>query len=221
MGEAAIRVLLIHECPLVCASFRHLLESQPDLVVVGEGPPSHEAVHLAQSQSADLVLLDPIRQGESCLDLIPVLVDTTVHTRVVVLTRAPDHEFEQRAVQLGAHGIIDREHSPAVLFKAIRKVHAGEVWLDRELVARVLLSRRQSQQVDPEQDKIAALTSREREVIALVGAGLNNREIGARLSISETTVRHHLTAIFTKLGTRDRLKLVVYAYRYGLAGPPV
>ncbi len=219
MGEAAIRVLIIHECPIICASFRHLLASQPDLVAVGETPPGAKAVQLAHARSPDLVLFDAIRQGASCLDLIPALTDTAAHPRVVVLMRELDLEFAQQAVQQGAYGIVAGDCAPAVLFQALRKVHAGEMWFDRKLVARVLLHRRQAPPDDPEQAKIATLTPREREVIALVGTGLNNREIGARLAITETTVRHHFTAIFTKLGVPDRLKLVVYAYRYGLAAP--
>jgi DNA-binding NarL/FixJ family response regulator len=177
-------------------------------------------VEFAQSQSADVVLFDPIRQGDSCLKLIPALVDTMGHPRVVVLLRAPDPEFARHAVEWGARGVVNHDLAPADLFKALRKVHAGEVWLRRDLIARVLLHHRQALHVDPEQVKIARLTSREREVIALIGAGLNNRQIATRLSVSETTVRHHLSAIFAKLEVRDRLQLVVYAYRYGLT-PPV
>jgi DNA-binding NarL/FixJ family response regulator len=220
MAEAAIQVLVVHECPLVCASFRHLLESQPDLVVVGEVPPGAEAVEFAQSQSADVVLFDPIRQGDSCLELIPALGDTLGHPRVVVLLRVPDPEFARHAVELGARGVVNHDLAPAGLFKALRTVHAGEVWLSRDLIARVLLHRSARPPEDPEQQKIARLTPREREVIALIGAGLDSRQIAAQLAISETTVRHHLTAIFTKLGVHDRLKLVVYAYRHGLAVPP-
>jgi DNA-binding NarL/FixJ family response regulator len=120
-------------------------------------------------------------------------------------------------------GLVLKEKAAEVLLKAIERVHAGEVWLDRTLLASVLgdLTRASLKQpIDPEAIKIATITAREREVIGLIGQGLKNRQIGERLFISETTVRHHLTSIFGKLEVADRLELVIYAYRYGLARPP-
>ena len=110
-----------------------------------------------------------------------------------------------------------------LVLEAIAKVRAGEVWLEPSMVARVLgeLTRPQTAQpISPEAAKIATLTGREREVITLVGEGLRNQHIAERLYISEATVRHHLTAIFAKLGVADRFELAIYAYQHGLAKPP-
>ena len=110
-----------------------------------------------------------------------------------------------------------------MLLQAIEKVSAGEVWIERSMMAEVLngLARAgQAQEADPEAAKIAKLTAREREVIALVGEGLRNQQIADRLYICETTVRHHLNAIFTKLKVSDRLALLMYAYRHELATLP-
>src|SRR3712207_3771485 len=185
METIAIRVLVIQEYPIVRASLRQLLESQPDLVVVGEAPPDAAAVDLAQTLAPDLILLDPIRQGQSCLDLIPLLAGVAEQTQVLVITRELDKDLAQRAIQLGARGIVDREQTPASLFKAIQKVHAGEVWLTRNLIAHILLHRRHAPQAEPEQGKLAMLTAREREVIALLGTGLKNKQIAEHLAISE------------------------------------
>src|SRR5262249_19057178 len=128
-------------------------------------------------------------------------------------------EIHRRAVRLGAMGLVTKDESTEVLLQAIAKVHAGEVWLDRTLLASVLgeITRSgKAQPVDPEALKIATLTAREREIITLVGQGYRNRHVADRLCIAEATVRHHLTSIFAKLQVTDRLELVIYAYRHGL-----
>ena len=113
-----------------------------------------------------------------------------------------------------------KEHAAEVLIKAINKVHEGEVWLDRSLMGSVLDQITQSQEVDPEQARIASLSTREREVIALIAEGLKNKQIGQRLFISETTVTHHLSSIFSKLEVSDRLELVIYAFSRNLVKMP-
>jgi len=143
--------------------------------------------------------------------------------QVLILTGVLDREQHRRAVCLGAKGIVPKEQSIETLLQAIEKVRAGEVWLDPALTAAALHALTRStgpKQMTPEQAQIAALTAREREVIALVGAGLRNKQVAQRLLISETTVRHHLTAIFDKLGIAWRLELMIYAYRHGLAPLP-
>jgi len=135
-----------------------------------------------------------------------------------------DPEAHREAVRRGAMGLVLKEHAAETLLEAIAKVGAGEVWLEPSMVARVLgeLTRPQTAQqpISPEAAKIATLTAREREVITLVGEGLRNQHIAERLYISEATVRHHLTAIFAKLGVADRFELAIYAYQHGLAKPP-
>jgi DNA-binding NarL/FixJ family response regulator len=126
-------------------------------------------------------------------------------------------------VLFGAVGIVRKEKAAEVLISAVERVHKGEAWLDPSLMADVLSDMTRSakgKKPDPEAQKIAALTNREREVIALVGEGIKSKEIAGRLFISETTVRHHLTSIFDKLGVADRIELLIYAYRHGLASPP-
>ena len=130
---------------------------------------------------------------------------------------------QQHALRLGASGIVGKDQPADVLFKAIEKVHAGEVWVDRVLMATILgamSSTGERRTADPEAAKIALLTARERQIIAVVGEGLKNKRIAERLRISEATVRHHLTSIFDKLGVSGRLELTVYAYQHGLSKLP-
>jgi two-component system nitrate/nitrite response regulator NarL len=143
---------------------------------------------------------------------------------VIVVTgvRAPEEHY--RAVHLGAMGLVRKEQAADVLIQAIEKVHAGEVWLEAAMVTRALAEMSGQRavgeaQTNLEAAKIARLTAREREVITLIGEGLYNSQIAARLSISEATVSHHLTSIFAKLGIANRFDLVIYAYRHGLAEP--
>ncbi len=220
---APIRIVLIDDHVIVRTGLRLLLERQPGLLVVGEAKNGAEALALAAQEHPDIMLLDLNLNGESGLDLIPKLLRAAERGRVLVLTGVRDAEVHQQAVGLGAMGVVLKEHSAEVVVKAIEKVHAGEVWIDRAMMASMLtdLARGQAAPtVDPAAAKIALLTEREREVIRLLGEGLKNKQIAERLYISETTVRHHLTSIFSKLGVSDRLALVLYAYRYGLAKSP-
>jgi DNA-binding NarL/FixJ family response regulator len=222
-GSPPIRILLIDDHTLVRAGLRMLIESRPGLQVVGEAVNRHDVLALAACEQPDLILLDLDLGGSSGLDFLPELLSVATAARVLILTGVYDLELHRRAVRLGAMGVVVKEKAAEILFQAIEKVHAGEVWLERAMVASVLgeMTRRgEPAHTDPEAAKIAALTAREREVIVLVGEGLKNRQIAQRLFISETTVRHHLTSIFGKLGVADRLELVIYAYRHSLAKIP-
>ena len=117
-------------------------------------------------------------------------------------------------------GIVLKEHAAEQLLKAIKKVHEGEVWIERSMVGSMIQELSRPAMVDPEVVKIESLTEREREVIALVGEGLKNKQVGERLFISETTVTHHLSSVFSKLEVSDRLELIIYAFRHGLAKMP-
>ena len=141
----------------------------------------------------------------------------------MIVTGVLDSELQLRAVRMGAMGIVLKTEPASNMVKAIRKVHSGEVWLRRSMLAAVvtgILRESPTKPADPESLKIATLTSRELEVITLIGQGMRNKNIGERLFISETTVRHHLTSIFDKLGIADRLELMIYSYQHGLARIP-
>jgi DNA-binding NarL/FixJ family response regulator len=218
-----IRVLLIDDHAVVRTGLRMLLESQPGLSVVGEAANRGEALTIAAQLRPDILLLDLDLGEDNGLDFLPDLLAAAPGSHVLVLTGVQDPETHQRAIRLGAVGLVLKERAAGVLLRAIERVHAGQVWLDRSLLAKVLgemTPNTPPASRNPETAKIATLTPREREVVALVGEGLKNKQIADRLYVSGTTVRHHLTSIFAKLGVADRLSLVVYAYRYGLASLP-
>jgi DNA-binding NarL/FixJ family response regulator len=200
-----------------------LLESQAGITVVGEAANRTDALATAVREQPDIILLDLALGGESSLDCLPELLAVASEARVLILTGVCDPELHRRAVYLGAMGLVLKEKAATVLLQAIEKVHAGEVWLEGAMIASVLremTQTRETRQTNPEAARIALLTEREREIVALVGQGLRNKQVAERLFISEVTVRHHLTAIFAKLRVADRLELVIYAYRHGLACLP-
>lgn len=216
-----IRIVLVDDHALVLAGLRMLIESQPGLAVIGEASNSDEALAVVAREQPEIVLLDLDLAGRSGLDLIPDLRTASPASRIVVLTGLRDAAAHQQAVRSGARGVVLKEMAADVLVKAIEKVHAGEAWLNRTMIADVLAELpRAKEKEDPEGPRIRSLSAREREVLALIGEALSNKKIAERLCITETTVRHHLTSIFAKLGVSDRLELLVYAHRHKLVPPP-
>ncbi len=221
--QSPIHILLLDQHTVVREGLRLLLETRFGFKVVGEAGQSQPAVELAAALKPDIILLELNLDGELNADIIPALLRAARNAHIILLTGLSEQPLLQLAVQMGVMGVVSKNHSGAVLAKAIQKVHAGEVWIDRTMMADVLatLTRaRLNEQADPEAARIATLSDRERQVITLIGEGLKNREIANRLSISEVTVRHHLTSIYSKLGVADRLELTIYAYRNGLAALP-
>ena len=220
-SETAIRILLVDDHQIFLAGLRLLIEKEPDMIVVGTASNRAEALALME-EHPDIVLLDLDLGNESGIDFLPQLIEPEEPPRVIIVTGVPDPELHLRAVRLGALGVVLKLDPPGFLVKAIRKVHGGEMWLNRPMISTVMteLIHARAKKMDSEALKIAELTVREREVIALVAEGMRNRQIGERLFISEKTVRHYLTSVFDKLGVADRLALMIYAFQHGLAKIP-
>jgi two-component system nitrate/nitrite response regulator NarL len=219
----AIRILIIDDHLIVRAGLRMLIGNHEGMTVVGEAGTRIDALAITANEQPDIILLDLDMGSESGLDFLRELLATAAKARVVILTGVRDPEVHRRAVHLGAMGLVFKEKAAEVLIKAIEKVHAGEVWLDRSLTASVLSEMShadESKTPDPDAGKIASLTGREREILGLVCEGLKNKQIGDRLFISEATVRNHLTSILSKLELSDRFELALYSYRQHLAKPP-
>jgi len=217
-----LRILLLSEHAIVRTALRMLIESRPGFRVVSEAP-NHRGALEYSFDEIDLVLLDLDLELESSLHFLAELTAAAKTARVLLLTSTTNPEAYSTAVSLGAIGVVHKERSAEVLLKAIEKVCAGEMWLDRATIARVIggLSRAEKHKLtDPDAVKIATLSDREREVIAVIGKGLKNKQIAEQLFISEPTVRHHLSSIFAKLEVSDRFELLIYAYRHRLARPP-
>jgi len=193
----AIRVALVGGLPLNHDATRALLD--------------REGFEVPVNGSADIVLVDQDDDAPTIRDIRAQYVEA----RVLVVTARMDNESSAQLVRDGAHGIVSKGRTGDHLIAAIRKVHAGEMWVDR-VVATTLMAdlQRPGRRNDADRARIASLTARERDVVNLVGEGLANKAIAERLSISDNTVRHHLTSIFSKLGVTDRLSLVVYAFKH-------
>lgn len=217
--EPPIKVLLADDERLVRSGFKVLLDLEDDITVVGEATDGAEAVETAMATRPDVVLmdirmpkLDGIRAtrriaGTMGLERVRVLILTTYDT--------DDNVFE--ALEAGASGFLLKDAGPAELLHAIRVIAAGEALLapriTRRLIGRFTAQRRADRRAE---DRLAVLTAREREVLALVGQGMSNDEIGAALFLSPATARTHVSRAMVKLGARDRAQLVVIAYRTGL-----
>ncbi|MEU4220921.1 response regulator transcription factor [Actinoplanes sp. NPDC026623] len=218
-----IRVLLADDQPLIRAGFRMFVEPDPEVEVVGEAGTGREAVQLARSERADVVLMDlrmPDMDGIEATRRIADAEDLA-GVRVLVLTTFENDDNVVLALRAGASGFLGKHVDPAELLRAIRVVAAGESLLS-PAATRGLVSRFLSQPVPsalPAALELSALTEREREVLALVAYGLSNDEIAERLYLSPLTVKTHINRAMTKLGVRDRAQLVVIAYQSGLVRP--
>jgi two-component system nitrate/nitrite response regulator NarL len=215
-----IRILIVDDHAVVRAGLRMLIDQDPAMKVIGVAGNGAEALALAASEQPNMIILDILLGDEDGLTLLPELREAATDARVLVLTGLRSSESQRRAIVAGAMGVVLKEHAVEVLIKAINKVHQGEVWLDRSMMGSVLDEMTQAPEIDPEKAKIDSLTDRECQVIALIAEGLKNKQIGERLFISETTVTHHLSSIFSKLGVSDRLELIIYAFRNRLAQLP-
>jgi len=218
-----IRILIIDSNRLVRAGLRMLIESQPGLMVTGEADGYLEVLELLDANSAQIILFNLDSNGGNQLNELPQLLAMVHGPSVILLSDALDSGGYGRAVSMGVKGVVTKTQSTDVLYKAIRTVHEGGVWLDRVIMANAIasLSREMSaSKSDPEQTKISTLTDRELQVVSLVCAGLRNKQIASQLFISQATVRHHLTSIFNKLDLSDRLELILYAFKNRLVQPP-
>jgi DNA-binding NarL/FixJ family response regulator len=197
-----------------------LIEYDQRMQVVAQAGNKAEALERAASERPDVIILDLVLGDEDGLSFLPELCQASPTSRVLVLTGVQNPDAHRRAIRRGAMGIVLKEHAADQLLKAIMKVNDGEVWIERSMMGSMIQEFNKPAMVDPEIAKIESLTDREREVIGLIGEGLKNKQVGERLFISETTVTHHLSSVFSKLEVSDRLELIIYAFRHGLAKMP-
>jgi len=216
-----IRVLLADDQTLVRAAFAMLVESARDMEVVGQAGTGREAVELVRGARPDLVVMDirmPDLDGIEATRLIAADEDLT-GVRVLVLTTYDTDANIVEALRAGASGFLVKDTRPAELLDAIRTVAAGEALLSPGPTARLIARFLRSPVGPPPVGGPEGLSEREREVLALVGAGLSNEEIAAKLVLSTHTVKTHVNRAMTKLGAHDRAQLVIAAYETGLVTP--
>lgn len=216
-----IRVLLVDDQALLRSGLRALLDAEPDITVVGEAGDGAEGVRLAGELVPDVVLMDIRMPGVDGLTATKAITDddrlSDVH--IVILTTFELDEYIFEALRSGASGFLVKDTEPAELVRAVRAVAAGDALLSPGVTRRLIGEFASRSRATRGPDALAALTEREREVVALVGEGLSNDDIAGRLVVSPATAKTHVSRAMVKLQVRDRAQLVVLAYETGLVRP--
>jgi DNA-binding NarL/FixJ family response regulator len=213
------RVLIADDQALVRRGFRMILEIEPDLDVVGEASDGQEAVAGARDLAADIVLMDVRMPGVDGIEAArQITSDIRCQAKVIMLTTFDMDDYVYDALQAGASGFLLKDIQPEVLVAGIHAVHAGEALLAPTVTRRMIetfLDRRPAPS-RTEDARLRTLTERERQTLELIARGLSNTEIAETFVVSETTVKTHVGRVLTKLGVRDRVHAVIYAYEHGL-----
>ena len=217
IGKVKTRVLLYAPYALVLESLSAYLKSTGEVVVADGTISAVELPELATKSEYDVVILYLIGDESPDLDIIPRLYSVDPNVRILVLSGSEEISGHQRAVELGASGIVLKQQDGKTLLRAIRQVHEGETWFNQKLLSQILNKNGSNgKPQSPEMLKAKYLTAREREIIQALALGMNNKLLGKTLHISEATVRHHLSSIYGKLEISDRLNLLIFAYQHKL-----
>ena len=221
-----ISVLLVDDQELLRAGFRMVLEEAGGMSVVGEAGDGEQAVQLADRLRPDVILMDVRLPGTDGIEATRRVVSETPSSRVLILTTFDLDEYAFTALRYGASGFLLKDVPPAELIAAVRTVAAGDAVVAPSVTRRLLDTYatklpdlRAGRERVPTAGDADVLTSRERQILIEVAAGLSNREIAAKLFVAEATVKTHLGRILTKLELRDRVQAVVFAYEAGLVRP--
>ena len=216
-----ISILLADDQNLIRAGFRALLDAEADMKVVAECGTGREAVRLARQYHPDVVLMDiRMPDGDGLEATRQILTDSALPgTRVVMLTTFELDDYIAEAVRAGAAGFLVKDTEPAELLRAVRIVHDGDALLSPSVTRRIMAQLARHSRAAERPVALDRITDREREVLQLVGEGLNNAEIAERLFITPLTAKTHVSRIMAKLLVRDRAQLVVLAYESGLVRP--
>src|SRR5438445_566169 len=217
-----IRIVIADDHPIFRDGLRKLLMLEEDFRVVAEARDGKEVLEVLDEHQPDILLLDLKMPGLDGLTALQKLQNSRTKTKVIVLTASEDKNQFVQAMKFGTCGIVLKQTATELLIKSIRKVHAGEIWLDSHTTAAVM--RQFSSPLDPsplgsrDRDR-SPLSQREREIVVLVAQGFKNKEMAEKMFISEQTVKNHLHNIFDKLGVSDRLELALYAIHKNIHTP--
>lgn len=216
-----IKVVIADDHPIVRDGLKKLLSLEDDIDVVGAVSDGRELIEKVDQLQPDVILLDLRMPNLDGLGAMQTLQHTNSKARVIILTASEDKNEFVQAMKLGCSGIVLKQTASDLIVKSIRKVYAGEIWLDSHTTAAVM-----RQFAAPMESSLGSsasksrerspLSTREREIVALVAQGYKNKEMAEKMFISEQTVKNHLHNIFDKLGVSDRLELALYAIHKGL-----
>ncbi|WP_205326423.1 response regulator transcription factor [Glycomyces sp. YM15] len=218
-------LLIVDDHPLQRMGFRMLVESQPDLVVLGEADNGADAVRRATELGPDVVLMDVRMPGVDGIEATRRIIAAGGRSRVLVLTTFDLDEYAFAALRAGASGFLVKDAQPEELLAGIRVVAAGDAVVAPKLTRRLLDRFADQLPVESEGDasvtaeRLEVLTEREKEVLTAIGRGWNNTEIAERFHLAESTVKTHVGRILAKIGARDRVQAVIFAYNTGLVTP--
>ncbi len=222
---ATIRVMIADDHPIVRDGLKKLLSLEDDIEVVAVASDGREVLDQVAAHQPDIILLDLRMPNLDGITTLQTLQQRNCPAKVIILTASEDKNEFVQAMKLGARGIVLKQTASELIVKSIRKVHAGEIWLDSQTTAAVMrqfataASEPASAQSGGRVRERSPLSAREREIVALVAQGYKNKEMAEKMFISEQTVKNHLHNIFDKLGVSDRLELALYAIHKGLHLP--
>lgn len=220
-GKKKIRVVIADDHPIVRDGLKKLLLLEDDIDVVGEASDGREVLEMLQDQEPDVLLLDLRMPNLDGLSVLQAMHQAERKAKVIVLTASEDKNEFVQAMKLGCSGIVLKQTATELIVKSIRKVNAGEIWLDSHTTAAVMRQFAQPGELggpisNGKNRERSPLSQREKEIVALVAQGYKNKEMAEKMFISEQTVKNHLHNIFDKLGVSDRLELALYAIHKGL-----
>ena len=217
-----IRIVIADDHPIFRDGLRKLLVLEEDFRVVAEARDGKEVLEVLDEYQPDILLLDLKMPGLDGLTALQKLQNARTKTKVIVLTASEDKNQFVQAMKFGTCGIVLKQTATDLLIKSIRKVHAGEIWLDSHTTAAVMRQFSSPMETMPlgtrDRDR-SPLSQREREIVVLVAQGFKNKEMAEKMFISEQTVKNHLHNIFDKLGVSDRLELALYAIHKNIHTP--
>lgn len=217
--EESIRILLIDPKTLTRAGLRHIVDNQSDMRVVAQSGNINDALSLTAETKPDIILFEYEPEAGLDFEAPKAFINCWEKARIILVTDLKDCDFYIKAVKSGVLGVILKTQPTETLIKAIRKVHQGEVWLERSLIANMVhrsIFENSDETADSKAKIEELLTKREMDLIPLIGRGLTNKQIAKELFIAESTVRHHLTSIYRKCCVSDRLELLLFAQQHKL-----